>query len=520
MWVLILRIAGLEPKEYNIKPGSTTIGRDQSCDVFINDPGSSREHALITYNDQEEIVSLYDLESTNGTFVNQQKMDAPYRLRNGDRIRIGSSLLIVKRYMENDRNQAGMNHESYTRELLSQAVDYHSALMYEVAQQLCEIVDINTGLRKIVSLMKIAMGADNCEIIMETQFSRLQDFQIPELIVQEMLATKTAILFPDGSKEWLSVADEDLESRAIRSAICVPLLLNKDIIGLIYLDKVQPKARNFDGNDIHLAVAISHQTALTIQRMNLMEQLSEETKIRQTLLRFVSPQETEYLLKDVLSIGQLPGLSRRSATILFADIAESTRLAEKLGAQKFGEILNQFYLDVTNIIFKYNGIVRYLGDGVMAIFLTQGETSTISRVAVSTGLEILRYVETSKIPVTIGVTIKSGEVVVGYVGNDERVEFTVLGDAVNVAHGMQSYARPNKLLVGPEIVDFIKLNKNYHLRPLAPIRIKHREGLVEVYEVLKKGPIDSDTIPISRMRSGTSELIRELPQPMDKDSLS
>jgi len=520
MWVLILRIAGMEPKEISLKPGSTTVGRDKICGLFINDVGASREHALITYNDEEEIVSIYDLESTNGTFVNQEKLEAPYQLRSGDRIRIGSSLIMVKRYSDIESYRIGMSHASYTRELLSQAADYQSALMYEVAQQLNEVADIKGGLEKISSLMKIAMGADTCEIILRSQFSRIQDFKISESFVQEMLGTNTAVLFPDGSKEWFTDAVSELESKKIRSAICVPIILNQEIVGLIYLDKTQSEGRNFERTDIHLAVAISHQTALTIHRMNLVEQLGEETKIRETLSRFVSPQETEYLLKDVLSMGQLPGLSNRHAAILFTDMAESTRLAENLGSQEFGKILNQFYLDITNIIFKYHGIVRYLGDGVMAVFLTQEDVGTISNVAVKTGLEILRHVESSQIPVTIGVTIKSGEVVVGYVGNTERVEFTVLGDAVNVAHGMQKRARPNKLLVGSEIAEHIKNIENFSVETKEPLKIKQRKGLIDIFEVQEKETKELDAVPVLRMRSGTRELISDFPQRNPSNSQS
>ena len=519
MWLLILRIAGHEPQELIIKNRSTSIGRDPGCDVFINDPASSREHALITYSEKEQIINLYDLESTNGTYVNQQKLEAPYRLRSGDRIRIGSSLIVAQRYGKSEQYNSAPNHASYTRELLSQAVDYHTALMYEVAQQLNKVVDIEGGLRKISTLMKIAMGAEKCEVILASQFGHLQELPLPISITQQMFDTKAAVLFPNGTGNLNSNIVKYPDLQQVKSALCVPVLLEKKIVAMIYLDKEQSSARNFDLDDMHLVVAISHHTALTIHRMNLMEQLSEETKIRQTLLRFVSPQETEYLLKDGLSIGQLPGLSKQSATILFADITASTRLAEKLGAQNFGKLLNQFYLDVTNIVFKYNGIVRYLGDGVMAIFLNQGANSMVSKVAVNTGLEILHYVKTSQLPATIGVTVKSGEVVVGYVGNEERVEFTVLGDVVNVAHGMQSYARPNKLIVGSEIIESIQFNKNYSLKSLKPIKLEHRKRLVEVYEILEKRTIGSDTIPVERLRSGTSELIKMLPQRMSKDLL-
>jgi len=486
MWILILRVAGVEPREFLLKSGNTTIGRGHDSGVVISDPSASREHALIIYDDKDDIATIHDLESTKGTYVNQGKLEAPYRLSPEDRIRIGSSLIVAKQFESGKPVKESASAATYTRDLLLQAVDYHAVLMYEVAQQLNSVVEIDDALRKVSTLMKIAMGADKCVVVLARQFDDLSEIEIPTTIAQKVIRSKTAIISPDASEK--NEADRKSDSAMlmqVHSALCVPVVLNNDLVGIIYLDKRKPKARKFDRDDLHLAIAISHQAALTIHRMNLMEQLREELKIRQILQRFVSPQETEFLLKDVMTVGQLPGLSNETATILFTDIANSSGLAENLGPSKFGDLLDKFYLVLTEIVFKYQGIIRYQGDGVMATFLSQGDQARTSKIAVQAGIEILEYIESSPEKFDIGVTINSGDVVAGYVGNAERVEFTVLGDPVNVAHGMQKYARPNRLLVGRETVSNLGISDSGRIRPLEPIQVKNRQELVQIFEVIR-----------------------------------
>jgi len=486
MWILILRVAGLEPREFLVKPGDTTIGRGMGCDIVISDPSASREHAMITYDELGEIATVHDLESTNGTYINQSKIEAPYRLLADDRIRIGSSLIIAKRFESGEPINEPLASATYTRDLLLQAVDYHAVLMYEVAQQLNSVVEIDEALKKVSTLMKIAMGADQCIVVLAKQFDALKQNEIPTSIARRVINSKTAIIIPDSSEK---VSDTKVSDSAfllhVHSALCVPVVLNNDLVGIIYLDKRKEKTRKFDHDDLHLAIAISHQAALTIHRMNLMEQLREELKVRQVLQRFVSPRETEYLLKDVMSVQQLPGLSNESASVLFTDIENSTGLAEKLGPTKFGEMLDTFYLMLTEIAFKYQGIIRYQGDGALATFLSQGNLAQTAKIAVQAGLEILKYVAMSPDRFDIGVTINSGEIVAGYVGNAERVEFTVLGDIVNVAHGMQPYARPNRLLIGKGTVESLQIRNSKNIRQLKPIQVKNRTGLVEIFEIVR-----------------------------------
>jgi class 3 adenylate cyclase len=174
--------------------------------------------------------------------------------------------------------------------------------------------------------------------------------------------------------------------------------------------------------------------------------------------------------------------------VLFVDIAGSIGLAERLGATQFGELLERYYQDVTDIIFQYGGLLdKYLGDGVMAVFGMGGKGQPEEQ-AVTAAIEILRQLESryrgEGRQVDVGIGINTGSVVAGYVSTKERVELTVLGDAVNVAAGLQQLARPNRILLGAQTAEQVKAK--FKLKDLGPMSIKDRSKEIQVSEVLSK----------------------------------
>jgi adenylate cyclase len=271
----------------------------------------------------------------------------------------------------------------------------------------------------------------------------------------------------------------------IRSALCVPIMAENEVTGLIYMYKSSPEARPFTHTDLQVAIAISHQASLTIQRVNLLNKVQQEQSLRQMFQRFVSPQEVDYVLRDFDLHGTLPGLKERQISVLFADITDSTALAEKMGAKGFGKLLNNYYLAITDIIFEHGGVVRYLGDGVMSVFGMSDDGINHKIKSVESGAAILKQMRTLSSqfeqPINLRLSIKAGRAVVGYVGTSQRVEFTVLGDLVNVANGMLPFARPNRLVVGEEI--YQEASRRYPMTKLDSIIVKGRKRPVRIYEV-------------------------------------
>ncbi len=485
MWLLTIRVPGKEPQKYTLKPGGNTIGRHPNNDIVIAEPSASRQHARIDYNRSTDTALLQDLSSTNGTYINRRRLSYTYRLQHLDMIRIGSSTINVVIRGTDEPLDTVRGPQKFTRERLLEALDHHTVLMYQISERLNTVMNLSDCLEEIAFLMKQAMGADKCKVILKEQFDQMEEFGFPSTLAQSAISEKSAMVIPDMAQ---SEAGQDSESATllkIRSALCVPIMAENEVIGLIYMYKSRPDSRPFTNTDLQVAIAISHQAALTIQRVNLLNKVQQEQSLRQMFQRFVSPQEVDYVLRDYDLHGTLPGLKERKISVIFADIANSTGLAEAMGAQGFGKLLNNYYLAITDIIFEHNGVVRYQGDGVMSVFGMSDETQDHKKKSVESALAILERIKSISSefdqPFNLRLSVKAGRAVVGYVGTSERVEFTVLGDLVNVAKGMNPFAGPNKIVVGEEIYQAV--SDQYKMKKLDSIIVKGRKGHVKIYEV-------------------------------------
>ena len=496
MWILIMRSPWGEPAEFTLKPGKTTIGRSPDNDIAVPDQSASRSHAELEYDESTESLVIRDLNSTNGTFVHRERITGPHTLQSGDVVRIGEHVLTVHHRDPNaaPSRREGLGTQPLTRDLVLEALDHHAVLLYKIARQLNTVLDIDTALREVSSLLRVSMGADKCEVILAEQFTDLNELGFPTTIARMAIDQQTAIIIPDMPPDSEKRFGKSALLMRLRSALCVPVMAGDDLLALIYMYKTDPESRPFDENDLHLAVAISHQAALTIQRTQLIKSVQKEQQVRVLLQRFLSPPEAEYIMRDYARTGLLPGLTERRLTVLFADIMDSTGLAEQMGAKRFGELLSKYYHEMTNIIFQNGGVLdKYLGDGLMAVFGMTDAQPDPEVNAIRAGLTMLDRLEfmnsTSTDQIGVGIGINTGLVVAGYVGTDERVEFTVLGDTVNVAYMLEAHARPNRIVIGPGTTGAVA--GHFNLRRVGPVEVKGRTKPVQAHEVLRE-PLEMD----------------------------
>ncbi len=492
MWIVTIRSPLGEPAEYVLKPGKSTIGRKTDNDVPIPDESASRVHAELIYDQKANTVVVRDLNSTNGTFVNRERITQPRTLTPDDQIRIGQHIITLTK-QDTAPKLGGQDSLSgtqpLTRDLLLESLDQHAVLLYEVAGRLNTIIDLETALREVSNLLRVALGADKCEVILSEKFGQLSELGFPTTIARLAIDQRSAVVIPD-----LSAAQQDsgLGKSAlllrIRSVMCTPILSGEEIAGLIYVYKTRPLARPFDQRDLQLAVAISHQAALTIQRTRLLRRIRQEQRIRGLLQRFFAAPDAEIFLQDYLQTGRLPELSEQTLTVLFADICDSTGMAERLGAWRFSKILSRYYQDMTGAVFDQGGLVnKYLGDGLMAVFgVTRNkpnpeERALLASLEMLTRLEAISRAEGEKIE--IGVGVNTGPTIAGYLGTEERVEYTVLGDAVNVAQRLQEQARPNRVFIGAGTRAAI--NGNFNFQAVGNVELRGRTHPVETFEVLR-----------------------------------
>jgi len=487
MWTLTLRTPGGRPNQYEVKPGENIIGRNLDNDLVIEDNSASRNHAEIFYDPDKNLLSIRDLNSTNGTFLNLEKVDRIRDLKHNDIIRIGGSLIHVSHERPSDEPVEVNLVTSYlSRDVVLESVDQHAVLIYEVAQKLNTVFDLDDALQEVSAMMKDAMGADKCEVILAEQFGELGELGFPTSIAYGAIEDQAVVVIPDFIN-WEGKTSTSGALLGVRTALCVPVISGEEVIGLIYMYKTGSNYKPFDERDTKLAVAISHQAALTIQRMQLLERVQEEQRMRELLQGFLPPRDAEETLRDYLASGFLTGLSEQRGTILFADIADSTGMAERLKPTDFGRILNQYYQFMTDVVFEHGGLVdKFLGDGVLAVFGISGNLPDPEWRAVQAGMKMIQGVEELSTElgekIVIGIGINTGVIVAGYIGTHQRVEFAVLGDTVNVAAVLQRNARPNRLLIGPATV--AKVLGRVNSCRVGALTVKGRKENVHAHEVL------------------------------------
>lgn len=484
MWHLTVRSPDSEPVDIDLKPGTNSLGRLSANDVTIRDISASRRHAEIIVDAIADTINIRDLDSTNGTFVNRQRIDNLTKLQSNDVIRIGQVTINVTHIGTGNTMQRPITGtHPFDREILLESLDQHAILLYEVARQLNTVVNFDDAIHAVSKLIKQFMGVDGCEVILADRFRDSSKFGPAQTLLRQALLRRSAEVADDLSpNEW------ETSPQSVRAAMCVPVLSGEeDVLALLYIYRSGKNDRIFDQRDLQLAIAISHQTALTLQRMYLLEKVREEEHIHQLLKRFVPPQETETLISDYMRDGHLPELKEQRVTVLFSDIADSTSLAERFGTQHFADMLNQFYRDTSETVFRHGGTIRFLGDGIMAVFQHNEKHTTPEVDAAHAGLEIVQQSRTTghldrERRVIIGVSINTGPAMIGYVGTHERAEFTVLGDTVNVAFRMQEHARPYRVLVGPATMAAIV--GNFQTQRIGEVPLRGREKSIQIYEVL------------------------------------
>jgi adenylate cyclase len=381
-------------------------------------------------------------------------------------------------------------------------------VLYEISKQLNAISDFNELLNKIMDLIFAVIDADYGFLILtgekdedelvpvvvkckDDQPKRRRELKASKTIVNRVIQDKVALLTSNAMADSRLDHGKSLFLHKIRSAMCVPLWKKDEIIGVIQLDSVRVGS-HFDENDLQLLKTIGSQMAMIIEQASLNEQIREEERMRSRLERFHSPQVISLILKS----GQeekdnIMEPKDLTATILFADIIGFTRLSEQMPPREINMILNQFFSRMTDIIFEYDGTLdKYMGDGLMAVFGAPMEKEDDTERAIFAALKMKESLVTmmdeakamKQFQMRIG--INTGRVVAGNIGSPKRMDYTVIGDPVNIASRLESIAGPNQILIGEETYKYI--GDSFKIKEVGLRQVKGKSSEVMAYEVTGK----------------------------------
>jgi class 3 adenylate cyclase/CheY-like chemotaxis protein len=273
------------------------------------------------------------------------------------------------------------------------------------------------------------------------------------------------------------------------SAAYAPLVLGKQVIGVLGVGNVSPDAPQFSKHDSALLSALTDYAAIAIENARHYEELNQEkqvetNQIRGTFERFVPPAVVDRVLKkpDELQLGG----TRREISILFADIRGYTTWSEDVPPEEVVETLNHYLSLAAEVILGWEGTLdKFFGDGLMAIFNAPDNQPDHIHRAADAALALMRAAqEVSSIhghQLSYSVGVNVGEAIVGYIGTERAMNYTAIGDTVNLAKRLQEYAAPGQILVEEAIIQ--RLGSLVQARPLGELKVKGRKKQAFVYEL-------------------------------------
>ena len=208
-------------------------------------------------------------------------------------------------------------------------------------------------------------------------------------------------------------------------------------------------------------------------------------RIQETFSRYLAPHVVKSLMHDPSSI-RLGG-ERTRATMLFADVRGFTSLAANMPAERVVEILNSYFDEAVRIVFEFEGLLdKFYGDGLMAVFgpplVRPDDASRAVEAAIQLHETVARLGPRLDYPLRISVGLATGDVVAGHFGSAKRMDYTVIGDAVNLANGLQA-AAPAGAIYCDEATIAAAGDSARSARRLAA-RIKGRNELVTAYAIV------------------------------------
>jgi len=226
---------------------------------------------------------------------------------------------------------------------------------------------------------------------------------------------------------------------------------NHFVRGPIVLQITLFKIRGAAAGGAGTAVVLNDLTESRALVAENLAQVEKSSRIARSFERYLAPHVVDALLKDPEA--HVLGGSRLRATMLFADIRGFTELSERLMPEQVVEMLNRYLEPVVDVIFANNGLLdKFYGDGIMAVFGAPRPSDDDARRAVTAAHQILQQVQALNAqpgalwPLSVSIGLATGDVVAGHIGSERRLEYTVIGDAVNLASRLQAIAEPNQVL--------------------------------------------------------------------------
>src|SRR5437879_5258192 len=517
------------------------VGRAVTSDVPIYDPTISRRHAEIVLT--ESGVRVTDLGSSNGTFLNGAKITEAEAGAN-DVVTFGKVAFRVKEVTAPlprpqvvpppaefaspkpgvkggagggtivrqlpvsggvpaiviDQPQ-GSSHLKVPGQSQEERREKKLSLLLEVSKELSKQQELDRLLDKVVDFTFQIMNVDRVsillldgksdELIPRISKSRSGDASaakhVPQSIARKAVEERVAILSDNAA------ADERFKGKSIliqsvRSAMCTPLMgSDQKVLGILYVDNLTA-THSFADEDLEFLIAFGGLTAVAIENSQLSERIRREALVRSNFERYFSPNIAQVIAQQQ-DAGRLPS-EKRPVVVFFSDIRGFTPMSETMSPDEIARLLTEYFTEMVDKVFEFGGTLdKFMGDAIMALWgapiVHEDDADRAVQCAIAQLKELeklnAKWKQEGRTEVQIGIAINFGEVFAGNIGSDRRLEYTVIGDAVNTAYRLCGKAGPNEILISEPF--YQQLKKKPDVETLEPIQVKGKAKKVPVYRV-------------------------------------
>ncbi len=526
------------PQVFNLARDEATIGRANDNDIVLNDFSVSRRHATLRKENGSWVI--HDNQSTNGVRI-KEKLVQSARVGDGDQAVVGTFVLRFREEAEApaaaprkpdststcirpisefnldfglEKGVESVGESTTGRKRAVLDVAYKNKvfeILVQVAKTLISVDEVETVLGKVMDLIFEYLPVDRGFLLLEEQdglklrISRLKSSSrmttdgapYSRTIVDMVVRQKVAVLTSDAQTDERFEAGMSIRMQQIRSAMCAPLWSRDSVIGVIHVDSPL-HVGSFTEKDLDLLTALANFAAVAIERARLRERVEEERRIRGRLERYHSPQVIDEIIAHAEATGHREVALTKSVTVLFADLVGFTSWSEKMAAGELATLLTRFFTLASEAIFSQDGTIdKFIGDAVMAFFGAPIDQPDHAVRAVCAALKIQEEMAAwnsertvrGEFPVAVRIALNTGEVIVGEIGSERRVDYTVLGNAVNVAARMEEFvAGAGDIVIGPGTYEGVK--NRFEVAQMGQFALKGLSAQVPMYKVL--GSVSED----------------------------
>lgn len=452
-----------------------TVGRDLACDVPILDSGVSRRHAELTVGGRG--VTVADQGSRNGTWINGHRVDKAVAQLN-DTVSFGSVrfLLVLERddarptpttsvALDGSSSMVRERPMPSREQAVADIAGRRLSQLVTIAQRLGSLATVDALLAAIVDGLFSAFDADRVAIVMrgpsdalETRIARDRaggdvPRPVPRAIASGVAERQVALLTHDALED-ARTAGESVMQQAVRSAMAAPLLGEaRATLGVLYVDNLRD-IYAFSEDDLDFLVAFAGIAAAAVERESAMERLRQADRVRENFERYFTPQLAQRIASETGIVE--PGGDRRHVTVLFSDIRGFTAIAESLPPMEMAAQLNEYFGVMVDCVFRHQGALdKFIGDALMAYWGAPVAMPHDADHALRAALDMQRELASlnamwraqGRPTLSMGIGLNSGDAFVGNIGAPRRLEYTLIGDTVNIANRVCGAAEGGEILV-------------------------------------------------------------------------